>query len=353
MEQKNSFQIRLFKQLNEPKNIFISPISIYQALSLTANGAIGDTQTKMLTTLDSSSVDKLNLISKDELALMSKEEGIKYSIANAVLTKVKPTEEFQELAGSIYQTKVDILKDSEQVNTWCSEKTEGKITKLLDKVDESIAMIILNAIYFSGQWNKAFDDIGKDDFYLKNNSIIKASFMKKQLDGVSYTSTNTEELIGLKLKGTQFVFYIVLPKGDIDDYLNSFSDERFKSLNDQALKEPIELTMPKFKIEFGISLKSALIALGMDLPFESSANFKNISQEADLFIDDVIHKTYIKVDENGLEAAAATAVMMTRCMMPVMKEYKQVVVNRPFIVAIKHPESQHFLFIGKIENVSE
>jgi serpin B len=85
----------------------------------------------------------------------------------------------------------------------------------------------------------------------------------------------------------------MLPKGDIDDYLNSFSDERFKSLNDQALKEPIELIMPKFKIEFNISLKSALIALGMDLPFESNANCKNIPQETDLFIDDVIHKAYI------------------------------------------------------------
>jgi serpin B len=351
MEQTYTFQTRLFKQLNGSRNIFFSPVSIIQALSLAANGAVGETQTNMLSTLDTSNIQYLNSKTKEELALMSQEKSISYSIANAILTKDTPSEVFKEIAVNIYQADVNSLESAEQVNKWCSLKTNGKITKILQSVNEEIRMIILNAVYFSGQWEKSFTIIGERNFYLKNDSYIKASFMRNKIERCTYASTTSAELIGLSINWSKFIFYIILPKGDIDEYLSAFSDQEFKSLTKDAYRQKIQLTMPKFEIVYEVSLKSALEALGMSLVFGSGADFSGITKEAQLFIDNVIHKTYIKVDENGLEAAAVTADVMFNCTSVGYDVYKDVIVDRPFIVTIKHSESDNFLFIGKIENV--
>jgi serine protease inhibitor len=355
MESNSSFQVSLFKKLNGDKNIFISPTSIYQALALTANGAVGETQKSMLDILEPSSpkIETCNKLTEQSLKAMDVEKGIKYTIANAVLTKVQPSEGFNKIAETIYHAKVDKLEDVAQVNKWCSEKTNGKIEKILDKLDNNIRMIILNAIYFSAQWSEKFDDCGDMNFNLKNNSAVTAPFIKKQLQDLVYSATSSEQLIGIKFKQSQFHFYIILPNVNIDDYVASFTDDKLDTLLSQSNKENIDLTIPKFKIEYGSSLKDALIGLSMKLPFTTDADFSGITSESALMIDDVIHKTFLKVDENGLEAAAVTAVMMNRCMIPHVVDYKEVIVDRPFFVAIKHPESKNCLFLGKIENVTD
>jgi serpin B len=350
MEQTNSFQVRLFQQLNEQKNIFISPVSIYQALSLTANGAKGETQTNIIRTLETDSnfnIEKLNTHAKEIYSLMTT-KGTSCKIANAILTKDEILKEFKLTAKTDYGAKVDTLLNVEQVNKWCSLKTEGKINNLITKLDEDTRMIILNAIYFSGQWITKFNNIENGDFYLRNGTSVKAEYMKARLQGIAYSQTTSEEVIGLGLKNTDIKFYIILPQGDIDDYLNSLSDSKFKNINST---ENIELTMPKFKIEYQSSLKTVLQGLGMNKAFTGEADFSGLTKGSDLHISDVIHKTYIKVDENGLEAAAVTAVIMSRACVMEKIVYKEITIDKPFIVAIKHPKSKDLLFLGKIENV--
>ena len=147
-----SFQSTLFNKMNKGKigeNFIISPLSIFQVLSLTANGANGDTLSEMLELLQYNSLEDLNEINYKILSAIK--DFTTVDIANAVMTKFNPLKNFTYIAEK-YTATVEPLVSSDQVNNWCSEKTHGKINQIIDKLDPEIAMILLNAVYFKGEW---------------------------------------------------------------------------------------------------------------------------------------------------------------------------------------------------------
>ena len=167
-----SFQITLFNQLskkNKNKNLTISPLSIFQALSLTTNGAKGETQTELLKLLDNREMEEINLINSNILSIIKDNSSLE--IANAIMSKLTPLPTFIQIAKEIYLSEIQPLNNVQQINKWCDTKTHGKIKKIIDKLESNIFMVILNAVYFKGQWINQFSEelTTKKSFYNFNS----------------------------------------------------------------------------------------------------------------------------------------------------------------------------------------
>ena len=186
-----SFQATLFNKINKEKegeNLIISPLSIYQALSLATNGANGKTLSEMLDTLENESLEELNKINLEIISIINQFSTI--DIANAVMTKFTPLENFTKVLEQ-YLAPIEPLINVEQVNNWCSNKTHGKINKILDQLDPDAYMLILNAVYFKGVWSSKFKKSSTRQlpFYNFGTEEIKIDTMD-QIEHFSYYGDN-------------------------------------------------------------------------------------------------------------------------------------------------------------------
>ena len=355
-----SFQVSIFNELNKSKrgqNLIISPLSIFQILSLTANGAKGQTQKEMVQTLQGADLDKLNYINYEILDIFQKFETVE--IANAVMSRFTPLKEFNEIAEK-YCAPLEQLISVQQVNNWCSEKTHGKITKILDQLNASVQMILLNAVYFKGEWSKQFKEslTKKKVFYNLGTEIKEVDTMNK-LDHFSYYEDTKVQAIQLPFTKDDMSALIILPREntDINKYISSLNSKE-TSLSDLISKlkySKVNLELPKFQLEFFSSLKETLKDMGMTTAFSNNADLTGLREERNLKIDDVLHKTFLKVNENGTEAAAVTAVIIKyTSARPVEEKVFQMKVNRPFLFMLrsnKLPSDYDMLFMSKIESI--
>ena len=353
-----SFQISLFSEINREKkgqNLIISPLSIFQILSLTANGARDLTQLEMVQTLQNEDIEYLNSINYDILEISQNFKTVE--IANAVMSKFLPIQEFLDVSEK-YCAPFQILESAQQVNDWCSEKTHGKIPKILDELNSNIEMILLNAVYFKGEWKSKFSEKAtrKKDFYNKGNEIKEIDTMIK-LAYFSYYEDNKMQIIELPYAEDNMTALIILPREGIDlnRYIISL-DSNQDGLNEQIKnlrKAKVNLELPKFELEFSTSIKDILIDMGMETSFSNNADFSGLREEGKLKIDDVVHKTYLKVDEEGTEAAAITEVIVVPTSAgPDTEIVYQMKVNRPFLFFLRNkklPVDNDLLFMSKIE----
>lgn len=355
-----SFQVSIFNEMNKSKrgqNLIISPLSIFQILSLTTNGAKGQTQKEMIQALNGTDLDKINYVNYEILEIFQKFKTVE--IANVVMSRFTPLKEFIEIAEK-YCAPQEQLISANQVNNWCSEKTHGKITKILDQLDASVQMILLNAVYFKGEWSKQFKEslTKKKIFYNLGTEIKEVDTMQK-LDHFSYYEDTKVQAIDLPYTQDGMSALIILPKEtvDINKYITSLNSNE-SSLSDlisQLKYSKVNLELPKFKLEFFSSLKETLKDMGMTTAFTDDADLTGLREERNLKIDDVLHKTFLKVNENGTEAAAVTAVIVKyTSAMPVQEKIYQMKVNRPFLFMLrsnKLPSDYDMLFMSKIESI--
>ena len=353
-----SFQISLFNEINKSKkgqNLIISPLSIFQILSLTANGARDQTQLEMVKTLQSEDIEYLNSINYEILEISKNFKTVE--IANAVMSKFIPNQEFLDVSEN-YCAPFQKLESAEQVNGWCSEKTHGKITKILDELNADIEMILLNAVYFKGEWKNKFSEklTTKKAFYNKGTEMEEIDTMTK-LSLFSYYEDNKIQAIELPYAEDNMTAIIILPRedNDINKYI-SLLESNQDSLTDLIKKlrnAKVNLELPKFELKFSTSLKDVLSDMGMETPFTNNADFTGLREEGNLSIDDVLHKTYLKINENGTEAAAVTAVITKyTSARPNSEIVYQMKVNRPFLFFLrskKLPVDNDLLFMSKIE----
>ena len=348
-----SFQLEIVKGINEKnvgKNIMVSPLSIYHILSLTANGAANITLEEMLKTLGHNKKIELNKENSTISSVISKLKSIQ--MANAIFTKFKPELDFFK-AVEMYKSTIEDLKSIKQVNSWCSKATNGKIPTIIDDIS-GVMMILINAIYFKGIWKKTFDKkyTGKNEFLNFNKEKKMTDFMNISHDYRYFESKNVQA-IEIDYKKDNLNVLIILPKAekDINVYLKNFSAEKYGQINKGLRSHKVNLSLPKFEIRYEGELKELLISLGMKSAF-GNADFSVMSKEKDILISRVIHKTFIKVDEKGTEAAAVTAVVMrTKAAIP--KDPPKVMnVNHPFLFIIRSkdlPSGHDILFFTKIE----
>ena len=355
-----SFQISLFNEINKNKkgeNLIISPLSIFQILSLTANGARTDTQLEMIQTLQNEDIDALNSINYEILNIIKKYETVE--IANAVMSRFTPLKNFLEIAKN-YSAPHEILESVEQVNNWCDEKTYGRIPKILDKLESYVQMILLNAVYFKGEWRNKFLEMStKEKPFYNLGKEEKLVDTMAQLTRFRYYEDNKIQAVELPFEKDQISALIILPREnvDINKYIMSLDEEKDTLYNivDNLMTSKVILELPKFELDFSSSLKEVLKDMGMEKAFSNYADFSGLRKENNLQIDDVVHKTYLKVNENGCEAAGITEVIIRYgSAAPKAEKIYEMKVNRPFLFILRSqnlPEDYDILFISKIEKL--
>ena len=349
----DDFQLKIFQEINKSnigKNVMVSPLSIFHILSLTSNGAANKTLSEMLQVLCRTNIIELNKTNKKISSSIEKIESIEF--ANAVFTKFKPIDNFVDIIKE-YKSKVEELKSAQQVNKWCSDATHEKIPEIINDISEDDLMVLINAIYFKGRWEQEFDkeETNKNIFMNFNKEKKEVDFMYNKKN-YYYLEDNEKQVISLNYDKDNLKALIILPKNetDINSYINNFTIEKYKIILYNLVNKEVELYLPKFEINFGDDIKNNLISMGMIDAFTDKADFSNMKKEKekDIYIGRIIHKTFIKIDEEGTEAAAVTGLMFwcKQGPTPVMN------VSHPFLFIIRNndlPSNHDILFILKVE----
>ena len=352
-----SFQISFLKEINKynkNKNFVFSPMSIYQILSLTANGARGNTLHEMVKALSGNSITELNRINSEILNAAKNFTSIE--IANAIMTRIEPLDEFKKIAYS-YDATIEKLKSADQVNSWCFLKTHGKILQIVDQLDPLTKMILLNAIYFKGTWKKEFKPEKTQKKYFYNfgdqTKPVQVNMMNLETK-FNYYSDEKVQVIEIPFSKDSVSAVIFLPKKlqNINDFIAELDDQKIKKYLNSLFPITVDLELPKFKIEFESGLNTYLHNLGMKQAFSPMADLSGLAKGGnDLYIDSVIQKAFIEVDESGAEAAAVTAVIINGWS-SIINIRQRMYVNRPFLMMLRSkalPEDNDVLFMTKIE----
>ncbi|MDZ7402462.1 MAG: serpin family protein, partial [candidate division KSB1 bacterium] len=237
------------------------------------------------------------------------------------------------------------------INAWVYEHTNGKINKIVEKINWDDVMFLINAIYFKGIWKYQFEEKNTADalFTLPDNSQVPCKMMA-QTGEFQYFANDQFQAIDLPYGDELFSMVVILPSAsaDIDELISELDQNDWNQWLGSFQKEKGTIFLPRFKLEYKLRMNDVLIALGMGVAFSPGADFTRMFKPGGLFISEVNHKTFVEVNEEGTEAAAVTSVVIGRTSTSgfVMR------VDRPFIFAIRENHSGTILFVGKIVNPS-
>jgi serine protease inhibitor len=359
------FGFKLFDQLAKQdagKNIFVSTSSVAFALAMIYNGASGETQQAMAKALEVNgmSLQELNQANAALRAtLTGADPKVQLNIANSLWARkgitFKP--EFVKRNQDFYAAEVSALDFAlpsapATINNWVSQKTNGKITKIIDNIPSDAILYLLNAIYFKGTWAQQFDKgKTKEGRFTLLNGATKKHPMMSQTGRYRYLESGEFQAISLPYGAGSVSMYVFLPgkNSDLNKFLAALNAASWESWMSKFRSQEGNITLPRFKLEYEVVLNNAFKALGMESAFDPQrANFKEMyaaSPSANVFIGEVKHKTFVEVNEEGTEAAAATSGGMraTSYMLPF-----NMVVDRPFFCAIRDNQTGTILFMGAI-----
>ena len=363
IEADNQFGLELLQLVNneeDNKNLMISPLSISLALAMAYNGAEGNTQDQMEKMLHKIGMtpDEINHSYKSLVdALESHDPKVELSIANAIFYHENYTikNNFITTNRSYYNAEIDDLNFSntsatlDRVNGWVKDKTRDKIGRIIENVSPDDVMYLINAIYFNGEWSYRFDDNNTADriFFLEDGSEIMTPTMYLE-ETFNYLNTDKFELLEMPYGGKKYSMLIFLPFEDYstNDVIEEIDPDKLQTWISNMNGWNKRVFLPKFEFAYENSLIDNLKALGMTDAFQPrSSDFSGITDDTDLYISEVKHKSYIKVDERGTEAAAVTGVTIeTTSIQP----HSIFAVDRPFVFAIREKDTNAILFLGKV-----
>lgn len=372
-EGNNAFAIDLYQQLaSKQGNLFYSPYSISSALAMTYAGAEGDTAQQMAAVFHF--LDDEDLLHTGFNALDQHLEGLaelvipegqgdpfQLNIANAIWGQKDFHFEkgFLDTLAVNYGAGLRLLdyiqapEESRQIiNQWVSDQTQEKIQDLIPEgaIDVDTRLVLSNAIYFKANWMEPFEESLTEDgiFHGLNGEEINVPLMSLGSDAsIPYYKGDGFQAVALPYLGGQVSMLVLIPdEGSFQDFEEGFSSLVLDQIVSEMVYTPVQLIFPKFEFETEISLADTLAAMGMPQAFSGAADFSGMTGDKDLFISDVFHKAYIGVDEEGTEAAAATAVVMKLTAAP--ENPLQLTVDRPFLFAIRDHQTNSILFMGRV-----
>lgn len=349
-------------------NLFFSPFSIQVALAMCARGAKGNTRQEMAELIGAPLADKdQDKLYHDLIRHINgdgSDRGFQLVTANALwgqdgsdfhVDYLKAVADHYDGAFNV----VDYINKPDEavrtINAWVVEKTKEKIRDLIarDAIDEETRLILTNAIYFKGKWEEEFkkENTKKEDFSTADLSTTKVDMMHTKGD-YDYYEGDGYQVIDMPYKGEQLSMMVVLPKsaaglGAME--VRWHEEGLYSHVLEEMSSEKVVLSLPRFKLETEFKLKPVLKALGADLAFSDHADFSAIGKEA-LKIAEVIHKAFVEVNEEGTEAAAATAVVMMRCTSARMSQTKIFNADHPFLFFIRDRNTNTVLFSGHVTN---
>jgi len=246
---------------------------------------------------------------------------------------------------------IDVLDPNavDIVNGWIEEKTHDKIQDMLDQLSPDLAMLLINAIYFNGKWRYQFDaeDTQNRPFYITPGESVQVPMMYQE-ENFAVTHTGNATLAELPYGQGNYSMVVMLPDEGVSlteaaATLNSNDWAGWMHQLSYGTSE-VQLSLPKFEYEYKRELKDDLAAMGMGIAFSGAADFSNITDQ-EIFISRVLHQTYIKTDEEGTEAAAATVVEFEFTSIP---SSTVVNVNRPFLYFIRETTTGTIVFMGQV-----
>ncbi len=371
-EGNSAFAFDLYQLLaaeRSGENLFYAPYSISLALAMTYAGARGETEEQMAEALrfELSQADLAaafnaldqELARRGEGAEGRDEGGFRLNIANAIWGQedVGFLTAYLDVLAENYGAGLRVLDfvgspegARVTINDWVSEQTEGRIEDLIPQgaIDPLTRLVLTNAIYFNAAWAEPFPVRATEDgpFTRLDRSQVSVPMMV-QSTPFGYAEGEDFQAVQLYYDGHDMSMVILLPgEGQFQAFEEALDARRVQAIIEGLERREVALTMPKFELDASFGLKHALSALGMDQAFSDAADFSGMTGSRDLFISEVVHDAFVAVDEEGTEAAAATAVIMPTSAKP--QEPVQVTVDRPFVFLIRDVRTGTVLFVGRV-----
>ncbi|MBS1681505.1 MAG: serpin family protein [Bacteroidetes bacterium] len=353
----NNFAFNLFQTIrnnSDGSNVFISPLSVTTALAMTMNGACDSTQQSILKVLKfgNYSPQQVDQACKDLTSLLtSMDRTVSLGLANSVWSNQRYSvrDSFATTIKNYFDGTVQGLNFSDpnsakHINSWIESKTNHLIKNMIESTTEDEAMLLVNAIYFKGDWSYQFDasKTHSAPFYREDGSSQNVTTMFSKETTVSYFTNSTFELIDIPYGNKQFTMTVLMPytKHSINEILQQVTADSLNHWLSQTQSTTTQLEIPKFKMSWKKELLGSLINMGM----QTSGFPRLFKENLPLQISGVLHQSLIDVNEEGTEAAAATVVTMLVSSAPP----KLTQINRPFLYMIREKHSNTILFMGQM-----
>lgn len=362
------FAFRMLRQLAATDgNVVFSPYSLSIALSMTSAGARTQTLTELSSALGfpmpSPELDATFARINSRIAeaiTTSGDRAITLRVANRIWADeglpVLPT--FAALTGQYYGAEVgrakftDSAKTADLVNAWIADQTKGLVPKLVEPANiVPGGMVLTNALYFKGRWNETFSERGTTNApFTHSSGEVTHMPMMRQVERFAYAQTDNYQAINLGYEGSASMIVILPSPGKMNDVVAGLSSTSLSALTSGFSHREVNLSLPKFTVQSRQSVAQTLQTLGATLAFTDDADFSAMASDP-LKIGDVLHGAKIIVDENGTEAAAATAVVMApTSAAPSRDEPIVMKVDRPFIMIIRERTTGVLLFVAKVSD---
>lgn len=360
-----AFGLDLFHRLTEhaaDSNVFLSPASAALALSMTYGGSAGATQTAMAKALGVDGVppEELGPANAALLDSVAKRSDVQLTIANSIWAKqgVPFLDSFLQQTHDWYHAparSVDLNSQEavDEINAWVAGATNNKIPRMLSKPpSDSAVMLLLNAVYFKGLWQDRFDTAATrpHPFTLAGGNVVTRRLMFR-FGQMEYQRRANFQAVRLPYRGGRTAMYVFLPDSGVP--LSKFDASWMKGFQSQRVR----VGFPTFRVEYETTLNAPLDAMGMGVAFDQRrADFggmlpRSYLKRKNAFISEVVQKTYVDVDEAGTEAAASTGAMMAQP--TALRPTPEMIVDRPFVVAIRDDKTGLLLFLGQITDPTQ
>jgi serine protease inhibitor len=363
LDSTSDFSMEMFKKLATKENAVYSPVSLYLALGLVLNGAEGETKNEILNVLAKYGVtsDELNLYYKSLIEeLTQNNKDTKLTISNSIWYDdiFDVNQDFlrtNKTYFDAYAYKKDFgASDTpEIINNWVKQVTKDKIDKMVEEIDPNVVMMLFSSIYFDAKWEKPFskERTSQGEFNVNDKLKVNADFMYKK-DNMKAFENDKEQAVMLPYNDGRFAFMAILPNEntDVREYIKTLNKESIAQRMISLQTADVTLVLPKFEIEFGKSIKDELKALGIVEAFDDyKANLAGMgSASGNLYLSEVAQKTYIRVDEEGTQAASVVKVEVSDKSLGMFISF-----NRPFVYTIIDTTTNLPIFMGILDNPSK
>ncbi len=355
--------MRITRKHATETNVFISPLSVSMALNMTLNGAVGTTADEMRTALRETgyAMEDINEYNRTlREALLKVDPSTTIGMANSIWYRQEASvkEPFIQANRTYYDAEVkavDFLSPAtlSAINGWCAKKTNNKISKILEEIPEDAFMYLINAIYFKGIWVSKFEKSNtRKDSFRQSDGTTQNVDMMFQISMFGYAEDDQCRYLEMDYGNKAFSMIVMLPNEGktTRDVIEQLDNKHWDVITKGISPTLVQVYMPRFKAECKYGLeKKILPEMGMNIPFTNKADFSGITKYP-LYISEVIHKTFIEVDEEGTQAAAVTSVNTVVGESPASIYFH---INRPFVFAIREKSTGVILFIGEIGEVKE
>ncbi len=369
--------IDMFSKLTDmdnSKNVLISPLSIQMALGMTENGAKGDTLSQMEDGINGGlTVSVMNKLMADSYARLKGASEVDWNVANSIWFKDDGTfqmkDEFLKEVRTNYNSEVALAPFDQgtvnDINAWVNNNTHSMIPSIIDNIPDNVQSYLINAVAFEGEWKREYEesDILEDREFTNADGSVSKVTMLASSEGKYFKLGEGQGFIK-EYKGGEYAFVGILPDEGVTpkEYIDALAEKNLdlaQAVRDADFKEVI-VQIPEFDLDYESELSEICKEMGMTLPFDNTkADFTNMLEKTDgsefnAYISKILHKTHIEVDRKGTRAAAVTAVELVAegCDMD-METPEIVILDHPFVYAIVDTETGMPIFMGYQNSLAE